>query len=139
MDENDLRPLRIIAAALIAGPALFLAVTIFVRSGADRMPVEAGTGEEHAIVTWTSLFVGLAVIGASLVLPKPQGADITRIRAHFIMRLAIVESGALLGGVAYMLEGEVFALGMAALCLAVMIALHFPTRDRVERLRAARS
>ena len=54
------------------------------------------------------------------------------------MRLAVVESGALLGAVAYLLEGEVFALGMSALCLVVMAALHFPTRDRIDRLRADR-
>lgn len=128
---QDLRALRIIGVALIAAPAVFLAVAIFLRSGS------AGPFHERSDatpVTWTSLLAGFAVIATSLLLPPPQGREIGRIRGHFILRLALVESGALGGGVAYLLEGETFALGIAAACLAVMITLLFPTRERVERL-----
>jgi hypothetical protein len=131
--DQDTRALRIIGAGLILGPAMFLAVAIFLRSDPEGA---FGKAADQPVVTWTSLFVGIAVIGTSLVLPRPKGGDMVRIRGHFIMKLAVVESGALLGAVAYLLEGETFALGISALCLAVMAGLHFPTRDRVDRLRA---
>jgi len=128
---DDLRPLRIIGAGLITGPALFLGVVVFLRNSPDG----AFQGRpEGAILTWVSLFVGISVIAASLLMPRPKGGDMGRIRAHFITRLALVEGGALFGAVAYLLEGEPFALGVGALCIAVMAVLHFPTRERVLRL-----
>jgi hypothetical protein len=132
--EEDVRALRIIGAALIAGPAIFLAIVIFLRSDPEFLS-ERPPGD---VITWTSLVVGIAVIATSLMLPQPKGGDIGRIRGHFITKLAIVEGGALFGAVAYLLEGEVFSIGIAALCLAVMATLHFPTRDRVDRLLAER-
>jgi hypothetical protein len=132
--NEDLRPLRIIGTALIAGPAMFLAVVIFL----GRDPEIFGERPPADVITWTSLVVCIAVIMTSFMLPQPKGGDIGRIRGYFIMKLAIVEGGALMGAVAYMIEGEPFSIGVAALCLAVMATLHFPTRDRVERLRADR-
>ncbi|HEX5139004.1 MAG TPA: hypothetical protein VFY93_18690 [Planctomycetota bacterium] len=133
--NDDLRPLRIMGTALIAGPAMFLGVAIFLRN----MPDGAFTGApDKTTITWVSLFVGLSVIAVSFLLPAPRGGDMGTIRGHFITRLALVEGGALFGAVAYMLEGETVALGMAILCIAVMAAVHFPTAERVERLRADR-
>lgn len=134
-DATDIRALQIIGAAMISGPAILLAVVIFLRSDPDRALVEK---TDQMTVTWTSLVVGLAVIGTSLVLPRPKGGDLLRIRAHFITRLSLVEGGALFAAVAYLVEGETFSVGFAALCLAVMIALHFPTRARIDRLLAER-
>lgn len=133
--ETDLRALRIIGTALIAGPAIFLGITIFLRSDPEFLR-ERPPGD---VITWTSLVVGITVIATSLMLREPKGGDIGRIRGHFIVKLAIVESGALFGAVAYMLEGETFSVGIASLCLAVMAVLHFPTRARVDRLRADRA
>ena len=50
----------------------------------------------------------------------------------------LAENPALFAAVAYLLEGQAFSVGFAVFCLAVMAALHFPTRDRVERLLADR-
>lgn len=132
--DQDLRALRIIGAALITGPAIFLGIAIYLRSD----PAFLGDRPPGDVITWTSLVVGVAVIATSMMLPQPKGGDMGRIRGHFIMRLAIVEGGALMGATAYFIEGEPFSIGVAALCLAVMAVLHFPTRDRVERLRADR-
>jgi hypothetical protein len=133
--DQDVRALQIIGTALIAGPAIFLAIVIFLRRDPEFLK-ERPPGD---VITWASLAVGIAVIATSMLLPQPRGGDIGRIRGHFIVRLAIVESGALFGAVAYMLEGEPFSIGIAALCLAVMATLHFPTRDRVDRLLADRA
>ncbi len=132
--EEDIRALRIIGIALIAGPAVFLAVVIFLR----RDPGFFGERPPADFFTWTSLIVCIAVVSTSFMLPEPEGGDIGRIRGHFIAKLAVVEAGALMGAAAYMIEGEPFSIGVAALCLAVMAVLHFPTRDRVDRLRADR-
>lgn len=132
--DQDIRALRIIGTALIAGPAIFLGIVIFLRSDPEFLR-ERPPGD---VITWAALFVAIAVIATSMMLPQPRGGDIGRIRGHFIVRLAVVEAGALLGSVAYFLEGEVVSVGVAALCLAVMATLHFPTRDRVERLLADR-
>lgn len=136
--RDEIRPLQIIGAALISGPAIFLAIVIFLRSDPDRALVES-TDRTATTVTWTSLAVGLAVIGTSLVLPRPKGSDLVRIRGHFIARLALVEGGALFATVAYLIEGRTFSVGFAVFCLAVMAALHFPTRARVEGLLAERT
>jgi hypothetical protein len=73
------------------------------------------------------------------VLPKPKGGELSRIRAHFITRLALVEGGAMFAAVAYLVEGQSVSVGLAAVCLAVMAGLHFPTRSRVDALLADRS
>lgn len=131
VSDEDLRPLRIIANALIAGPALFLGVAFYLRS-------EGVHGEESPqdVVTWMSLFVGLALILISLLLPRPKRGDIGSVRGHFLQRLALVEGGSLFGTVAFLLEGQTIGLVMAVLCIAAMIVLHYPTTDRVNRLLA---
>ena len=131
--EEDLRPLRIIAAALITGPVLFLALALYLRSNPESVH---RTRPPADTLTWVSLFLGLAVIGTSVILPRPRGGDIGRVRAHFIVRLALVEGGSLFGTVAYLLEGQDFALGISVLCIAVMLLLHFPTEERVRRALA---
>jgi len=135
LEDQDLRVLRILGAALISGPTMFLGVAIYLRNNAD-LPFPENPGQ--TVITWASLFVCVAVIATSLLLPRPKGGDMGKIRAHFIVRLALVEAGALFGTVAYLIEGETFGLGVAVLCLAVMAMLHFPTADRVERLRTSR-
>jgi len=125
--------LRIIAAALITGPALFLGLALYLRSNPESPFLERPPGD---ILTWVSLFMSLAVIVTSLLLPRPKGGDIGRVRAHFIVRLALVEGGSLFGSVAYLLEGETFGLGVAILCIAVMLLLHFPTESRVNDVLA---
>ena len=135
--DEDVGALRIIGAALIAGPAILLAIAIFLRSDPESALVEVEKSD-RAVITWTSLFLGVALIGTSLALPQPKGGDIARIRSYFITRLALVEGGALFGAVAYLVEGETCSVGISAVCLAVMATLHFPTRERVDRLRAER-
>lgn len=132
---QDVRALQIIGAALITGPAFFLGLAIFLRSDPEGAFAER---PENPVLTWTALFAGLAVIATSLLLPRPKGRDIGTIRGHFVTRLAMVEGGVLFGTVAYLLDGELFSIGIALLCMAVMAALHFPTAERVDRLRAER-
>ena len=63
-----------------------VAVVIFLRSAEDRDLVEK-TDPKMAL-TWASLVVGVSVIGTSLILPRPRGGDVMKVRAHFIARLA---------------------------------------------------
>jgi hypothetical protein len=133
--ESDLRGLRVVGVGLIGGPALFLLLSIYLRSDPEGA---FQARPEQPVVTWASLFAAVTVVAISLLLPRPKGGDIGRIRGHFVMRLALVESGALLGMVAYLVEGERAGLGVGLACIAVMAALLFPTRERVERLLAAR-
>ncbi|HUU82368.1 MAG TPA: hypothetical protein VM243_02585 [Phycisphaerae bacterium] len=49
-----------------------------------------------------------------------------------IIGAAMLEGGALLGGVAYLVEGQQFAL-IAAVVLLFVLLLRFPTRSRAER------
>jgi hypothetical protein len=129
--ENDLRALRIIAIAFLLGPANLLAVAIVLRSDPEGLFHE---DPGRRIITWVSLFVATAAIAASLLLPRPRGAEIGKIRGFFIMRLAWVEGGALFGSVAYLLEGDAVAVGVAAACMGAMATLFFPTRERIEAL-----
>ena len=131
-DDQDIRALQIIGAALITGPAIFLGIAIFLRSDPEGA---FGARSENPVITWTALIVGLAVIATSLLLPRRKERDIGTVRGHFVTRLAMVEGGALFGTVAYLLEGEVSSMGVALLCMAVMTAIHFPTAERVHRLR----
>jgi hypothetical protein len=133
--EQDLRALQIIGVALISGPAAFLLVVIFLTSDPERDLVE---DPGRMVVTWLALAMCVAVLAASLLLPRPKGGDRLKIRGHFLMKLALVEGGALLAGVAYLTEREVVSFGLAVFCIAAMAVLHFPTRERVERLLADR-
>ena len=133
MTDAELRPLRIIAIAMISGPAIFLAVAVFLRS---QSPLLERAGEP--VVTWAALVVGLSVIVVSFLLPRPAGGDAMRVRGHIIARLALVEGGALFGTVAYFVEEQWSAVAMSALCLALMCTLHFPTRERCESAAAER-
>jgi hypothetical protein len=128
----EFRTLRIIGSALLFGPTAFLGVAIYLRDHLEHPLVERPT---EGFVTWAALAFATVAVLVSLLLPRPKGGARAPVQGHLILRLALVEAASLLGSVAYLIEGAPVALGIAALCLGVIALAHFPTRDRVERLR----
>lgn len=95
-----------LATVLVLRP-LLLATTL---RAAERRFAETGTNSESA---WLSVFGGQTLTGA-----------------------ALLEGGAFLFLVAYLLEGQPWALAGAGVMLGLIAYCHFPTHERVERFLA---
>ena len=118
--------LPIIGLPLTLGPLLFLGVALYLRHFTDF-----GKPAPEPFLTWISLPVAAAALMAAFLIPRPKNATPDRVRGHFIMRMAIVEGGALFAGAAYLLEGQPYSLMAAVGCISFMAALLMPTPNRV--------
>ena len=142
---------RIIAIALIMGPALFLGVAYFLRSGGafdqgyeDRelyTPEEAEDAraldeKRNSALHWVLLALGLGAVTAHVVVPnlirKQQGATLESFRAMNIVRLAAAEGAALLGTSCFMLSGHPLGAGVTLAMLGMALLLQFPTSERLD-------
>lgn len=147
--EANVRTLRIIAAALIAGVVTFAVVAVGVLGPqpANR-PADPNA---LPVVTLVAGFVLLSNAGMALLLPRQlaegqlrqltktprtdESADETPrlfgiIQTMHIIRLALLEGAAFLGLIAYLVEGRPAALAVPGVCLVLML-VNFPTLSGV--------
>jgi len=95
----------IIWLCLITGVVLFLAVMAFLRW---KNPALGGRGLEPLV--WVAIAVALAGFAASRALARLAPApDVQKARTRMIVRSALCEPGALLGGVAWLLTGNAWS------------------------------
>lgn len=156
--DQDLRTTQIIHIATVAGPVLFLAVVIFLRSMPGALGGAGGGAEMGPDLGLTLLpitgVIALAAIVAAVVVPnlmlKPQvlakrleaasspvSTMVALHRTLDIIRLAILEGAALFGLVVLLLsvmggyldDNPVFWVGLAPLGILVLVGLvTFPSR-----------
>jgi hypothetical protein len=124
---------RVIHAALVGGCVLFALVIYFVVRPQRSDAIEPG-------ILYALLGAAVAAIVLAFAVLKPriplkstnESADLfwTRASAPALIAWSVVEGGALLSIVAYMLSGSAIALGTALAAIAALAALH---PGRIER------
>ncbi|MHC4448983.1 MAG: hypothetical protein ACYS0E_02415 [Planctomycetota bacterium] len=132
--ENTLRTALIIHVAITMGPAIFLGVVGFLVHAEES---ELGAGETGSIISFVSLAAALGAMAVSVVVPRVMSARpgnrFDSFRAAAVVRAAALEMPALLGCVAYMLEGKNTPLGAGvALGMILLLAGTVPTGSRLD-------
>jgi hypothetical protein len=141
---------QIILAAMVMGVVMFGGIVVFAMPG--------GEGVEGNILSMLAVIVGGANLVLCLVVPgfiaaanrrkiaagvwqsanrqpKEPPTDFGKLTMVYQMKMivgaALLEGGCFLALIAYMIEGQMPSLVVAAVLLAALLA-HFPTRGRVE-------
>lgn len=132
--ENTLRTTRIIHIAITLGPAIFLGVVAFL---VHQEQSELGAGETGSIISYISLAAAFGAMAVWVLIPRLIGARpgnrYDSFRAAVVVRAAVLEMPALLGCVAYMLEGKNTPLGAGvALGMILMLAGTVPTGSKLD-------
>ena len=139
------RTMQIIAVALMMGVVMFLGVVLFLRlekqpDANAGLPVVSYVG---AIFTVMELILrvfvpNLVAIGTikkfTTLRPINEFKKIdfyVPYQASMIVGIALLEGGAFLNLIAFLIEGQTWSLGIVAVLLAIM-AVTFPTFDRVD-------
>jgi hypothetical protein len=159
LTPGRLLTLQIIAGSVIGGVVAFLGVALYLVlvqhfGGGTRQPGELPIVSSVAV----ALFVIQAPLsfivpnlqtrsalrrilagtwaprrGVSAVLHPTTGGKLLGVyQTTLIVGLALLEGVALLGGIAYLVEGQPFAVGVAAVAIVLMLA-RFPTEGRARR------
>ena len=155
--QRNLLVMKILAGALLSGVGIFLVIVLVIVHGRNNGAGLAPSGNLPIISIVAVLFFVLQGPLAFIVpgimtghgLRKiatgawrtPPGADpssfvtdnsklVALRQSTLIVRLAILESAAFFGCIAYMLEGQVFVLSAVLVALFLMLA-SFPTFYRV--------
>ena len=137
-DSNERREqaattLRIISMAIIAGPAIFLAIVFFLRQTGNM----STTSESwHPYMDWIGVALAMSAVAAHALLPRllaaQPGDRITSFQRLSIIRLAMCEGAALFGTVAFFLSGRPLGAGVTLAMLVFMAVAQFPTRERLD-------
>ena len=157
LSRPRLRGMQIIAGSLILGVVLFLGIALYIvlvqNDGKGMNPPPNLPIISLLAVAMLGMNVPLAFVLpgmqtraalrqiAANAWQVPQGADpsqfgsdrdklMTVRQTTLIIALALVEGAAFLAGIAYLLEGQAFALVLVAGAILVML-LYFPTEGRV--------
>jgi membrane protein YdbS with pleckstrin-like domain len=144
--ETQLRVMRIIAAALMMGLSVFLALAIFLVQQRQPRPDQPIVISYLAVGFFAVILVLWWVIPDRAIKPaisqlaaRGPGNDLTDTssllplyQTRNIIACALLEGAAFFGCITYIVEGQVFALAIPAVVLALMV-LTFPTRDRVSQ------
>ncbi|MCA9077261.1 MAG: hypothetical protein KDA93_19700 [Planctomycetaceae bacterium] len=136
--DEDMRGFYILAGALIAGAIVFA-----VGSLVYVLVILGNPGPTGQFMSWFMLGFGVistvpVFVAAQLV--KPQIADsadetaslIGRCRGRMILRFAGIQGACFCNIVAYLIEHNVWSIGVAGGFIFLMLAM-FPTRTRVEQ------
>jgi len=132
--EATLRIARIIHLAITLGPAIFLGVVFYLlRQEGSGL----GRGESAPMISYASLALAVGAMVVAVVVPRLLGSrapdPLAGFQAAVVMRAAILEAPALLGCVAYMLEGKETPIGAAvAIAMVVLLAGFTPTATRLD-------
>ncbi|MHC4939093.1 MAG: hypothetical protein ACYTHK_09010 [Planctomycetota bacterium] len=132
--EETLRTTKIIHLGITIGPAIFLGVVLFL---VNQEGSELGAGETGNIISFVSLALAFGAMGMSVVVPRimsgKPGDRYASFRGAAVIRAALLEGPALLGCVAYMLEGKNTPLGAGvALAMILILAGTMPTGPRLD-------
>lgn len=158
MPADPVRTLRIIVAGLIGGVVVFLALALLApigesdenRAAEPRVPVLSYVALGYGVVSLAAAPMLAALITSSgrqrlaariAALQDTSNGEAAEAGRRALAGLymtrtiasrAALEGAALLLAVSYMIEQEILTVPLVAL-LIVALALHFPSRDRVER------
>ena len=132
--ENVLRSTKIISLAITAGPTIFLGVVLFL---VNRAGSEMGTGETSPMLSYVSIFLAVGAMGVFAVLPrivrKQHEDPLKSFQVMVVIRSAVLEAPALMGCVAYLLEGQDMPIGAGVAIAAIMIlAGSTPTESKLD-------
>jgi hypothetical protein len=132
--EKTLKVARIISIAITLGPAIFFGVVFYLLKAEGS---EFGRGESAPMISYASLAMAIAAIGASVVVPRLLRSRVPEPLAGFqaavVVRAAILEAPALLGCVAYLLEGKQTPVGAGvAIAMILLLAGSMPTGPRLD-------
>lgn len=132
--EQTLRVARIIHTGITLGPAIFLGVAFYLLR---REESGVGTGELAPAISYASLAFAIAAVGVAAVLPRvirSRAADpLAGFQTAVVVRAAILEAPALLGCVAYLIEGYETRIGAGvAIAMIVLLAGSMPTATRLD-------
>jgi len=138
--EQVLKVTKIVHLGITAGPAVFLGIVVFL---VHREESALGANETAPMISYVSAAVALMSLGMFPVIPRAiraQGKDPLRaFQTASIVRAAMLEMPALLGCVAYMLEGKETPFGAAvALTMILFLAGSMPTGPRLDAWFSAR-
>lgn len=145
--NNQVRSLQVTVSALMVGVLFFAGVAIYLReSGAFAMqanvPVVSivASGYLATMIVARPFVLKAMRVGARKRLDETgdnsEGAWLSVFGGQTLIGAALLEGGAFLFLVAYLLEGTPWSLAGAFVMLGLMAYCHFPTRDRVERFLA---
>ena len=146
--NQGVRTMQIITGALLAGVIMFGVVsTMAVLNRAAPNPAQP---PQAPIITYLAVGMTLMELGLRAVIPdlvarqniarmqdSLDDSDQSRLRlasvyqTRMIIGMALCEGAAFFALIAWMLEGNVLAIGTAGFLVLVMLTA-FPTRDRVE-------
>jgi hypothetical protein len=132
--EVTLRTAKIIHVAITLAPAIFLGVVAFL---VHQEQSELGAGETGSIISFVSLAAALGAMAVSVVIPRVMSARpgnrYDSFRAAAVVLAAALEMPALLGCVAYMLEGKNTPLGAGvALAMILILAGTIPNESKLD-------
>ena len=134
--------LQLIVGMMTAGVVALLVISVVVHS-ADDSPKEP---LPVPVLSYLAIACAVAALSARAVVPNLMGAGAIKkvaasesnteaetfvfrsiFAARTVIAVAIIESAALLAGIAYLIEGTLLSLAVA-LVMVVVLALHFPRR-----------
>ena len=129
-----LRTAKIIHVAITLGAAIFLGIVAFL---VHQEQSELGAGETGSMISYVSVAAALGALAMSVVIPRiisaRPGNRYDSFRAGVVIRAAVLEMPALLGCVAYMMEGKNTPIGAGvALGMILILAATVPTGSRLD-------
>ena len=131
--QQTLLASRIIAAAIPFGAAVFLCVVFFLHNGSEEFGTGKGTLASMMISVVPALFALMAYPLIPRLIAKSIPDPFAAFRTILILRLALCEFAALLGCVAFMLEGKDTPVGGGvAVAMNLFMAAQFPTAARLD-------
>jgi len=141
--DQNVRTMQIIIGALTAGVLTFAGVAVALRASGP-----APAGRDMAVVSYIAVGFGAVILVVHAVMMAVQGGAIRRrladqgltpaglaglYTARLIVGAALLEGAALFLLMAYLLDSQWWTLAVGLVFAGLIPALHFPTRERVDR------
>lgn len=136
--NSEIKSNQIVYSALLIGPLLFLIITIILNQQSGAFI----TGDEQFLNTMLAISIvfSFAAISAGVFIFKSRMKalqqnndileEIIQYREAMIVRAALFEAAAFFAIVGLLLFGHYIFIVIALACL-VILALHFPTKQRI--------
>ncbi len=146
VSSAQVRVMQIMAAALVIGPTFFLALSLFLVQVQNRgqglappsAPVLTILAAAMFVISTATAFVVPGLVVRYRLQRIASGAEpdaVSQVRAlpikEMIIGRALHEGAAFLGCIAYLMEAQPLALGVAGLAILLML-IRFPTEYRVK-------
>lgn len=135
--DQRLRTMQIVAAALPAGVVLFGVIAVGLRFSSPQVPLE-GQGISLFLAAFSAVLFVVHFVIPWLLMPQllrvqPQqdaAAQVWVFQSLSIMQLGVLEGGALMNVIAYILQWNWWSLGIAG-GLVLWMLTRFPTQTRL--------